>query len=211
MRSSGRIASIAIAISATTSGSSPVLASPQGTAAIAQSIGMCERATQGGRMVFPPDAQVYFGAFDVGTTKGLSNLPDLIKRYAKTGALAAVDAPSLFLRFSAPNGETWSVIRAKTFTCDVVATGFRGSETDQDVLNEMTRNGWVLVKSVPPAVPNGLSQYVLTKMLPASGDPTYGIRAHIKSMGFADSLANGVQMEIDLVAGQLSSRQTQKP
>ncbi|MGV3769774.1 MAG: hypothetical protein ACO1NM_07070 [Sphingobium phenoxybenzoativorans] len=162
-------------------------------------------------MVFPPDAQAYFGAFDVGTTKALSNLPDLIKRYAKTGALSVADAPSLFLRFSAPNGETWSVIRAKTFTCDVVATGFRGSETDQDVLNDMTKSGWVLVKSVPSAVPNGLSQYVLTKMLPASGDPTYGIRAHIKSMGFAASLAGGVQMEIDLVAGQLSSRQPQKP
>ena len=211
MRLTSGLAFVIAAISSVATNVKPAFASPQGTETIAKAINICERATQGGQMIFPPDAQVYFGASNVGTTKALSALPDLLKRYARTGPLSAVDAPSLFLRFASPDGEAWSVVRAKTFTCNVVATGFRGSEVDQEVVGEMNKAGWTTVASRPSTGPNSLSQFLLTKMLPASGDPTSGIKAHMKSIGFAEPLASGVQMEIDFAAGQLSIRQPQKP
>ena len=211
MRLTSRFAFVVAAISGLATNTGPAFASPQGTAAIAKAIDMCEHATQGGQMIFPPEAELYFGASDVGTTKALSALPDLLKRYARNGPLSTADTPSLFLRFASPDGEAWSVVRGKTFTCDVVATGFRGSEVDQEIIGQMDKMGWAMVASRPSAVPNGLSQFLLTKMLPASGDPTSGIKAHMKSIGFAEPLASGVQMEIDFAAGQLSIRQPQKP
>ena len=187
-------------------GIAPASATQQGTTMISKAMSMCEASAQGGQIAVPADAGMYFDAPAVGQVQPLSALPDLIKRYAQTGPYAAAYSQNTFFRFSSKEGEAWSIVRDKTSACDVVVTGFHGSQIDQEVLDEMSKAGWTTQVSRAASAPNPLSQYVLIKMLPASGDPKLVIRAHIKSLGFGTDVANGVQMEINFVAGHFASK-----
>lgn len=190
-----------------TSGPLPETTTDNGV--IQQAIAMCEQITQGGKFDIPANAEIYTGMMKFGEFKPVTALPDLLKRYAGTGR-SAIDPPSMFLRFAGPHGGAWSVIHDRTFTCDVVTTGFDPSENDRAILDGMNKAGWTTIKSV--AVPPGsLSQYLLVKMKPTATEPSYGVRALARSLGFAPATAGGVQMEINFAAGQLSIRQPTNP
>lgn len=198
LRSAGAIALIAISAPAT-----HAFASPEAVSTIQKAAKICEKATQGGRMIIPAEAEIYVAAPVGPAMKPLSALPDLLKRY---GATSWPGAPTMYLRFAGNDGDAWSAIRGELFTCDVVATGFHGSVKNQEVLDQLTSEGWATVVSRAASQPGALSQFVMVKMQPNSTSPNYGIKAHIKSVGFSEATADGIQMEIGFVAGEVQIR-----
>ncbi|WP_157215190.1 hypothetical protein [Flavisphingomonas formosensis] len=179
----------------------PAAATQQGTETISKAISVCEQSAAGGQVVVPAGATMYVDLPPSGSTQPLSAVPDLLKRYVRSRTQAAVDFRNTFFRFGGEGGEAWSVVTAST--CDVVATGFRGAQTDQELLDAMVSQGWATHVARTATSANGLSQYIMRKTLDAAANPPLLGRAHIKSLGFDASLAEGVQMEINIVAGHL--------
>jgi hypothetical protein len=206
-----RLVPLTISIGAVLMITPPAFASPQATRTISQAVSICEQATQGGKMDFPSESTIYFGANNVGKTKALAALPDLLKRYAATGTNSTIDPPSFFIRFDVSGGgEAWSLIHPKTFTCDVVVTGMSSNQTNEEVVAHLNGSGWKTAISRPSDAGTSLSQFVFVKMMSEVKAPGYGIRAIVKSLGFAPAYAEGVQMEINLAAGQLAMRSSNR-
>jgi hypothetical protein len=134
--------------------------------------------------------------------KNFSALPELMKRFIATSSGGST--PDLVLQFHSSEGQVWAVVRASSATCDVAFSGFDNASIEAQVANAFSDSaGWTTITKRPGSTSSPLGQYVFVKRLPTNAAPAFGARAKMRSMGTTLALANGIQMDINLVAGDL--------
>ena len=136
-----------------------------------------------------------------------ADVPDLIKRFAATTVTGRTSAVSDFVKIPSQDGDVWIVV-GRGPVCDAMVTNSNGTANfPGTVLSELQSNqGWTLRMKSDATASSPLWAAVLTKSVPAKDAPQYGMRLRVQGLTKEFAKPDGVQLEINLAAGDIQSR-----
>jgi hypothetical protein len=200
------IVGAALVLAAQTAAAAP--AAPPLSEALGQAASFCEAALYTGSVGLPANATVYMSIpAAAGGVRPLSEIPELVQRFAATQPMGRTVAPNVAVRFLASEGEVWTIGYGEVAACDLMVTN--GSDVPALaaalVAGLDQEKGWDSVKAVPASAAMPLSQHVLVKPKPQADDPAYAFRVKVRWPDAPAADRDGVQLDMSYVAGTLKS------
>jgi hypothetical protein len=174
--------------------------------ALAQAAAFCEASLFSGGVQLPPNTIIYMRVpRAAGSVRPLSELPELVKRFAATQPMGRTTQTSGAVKFAASEGEVWAVNYGEMPACDLMVT--KGSNVPALaaalVRNLDEQGGWENVRTVPASASMPLSDHVLRKLKPQADDQNYGFRLRVRWPIETAADQNGIQLEMSYLAGTM--------
>jgi hypothetical protein len=196
------------ALAAPCAGSAQTAAGPSATRQTASildaansAIETCLSGITTGKMAPKADVEIY-AKQEMPGFKNFSALPGLISRFVAT--TGGGSAPDMVLQFHLTEGQIWAVVRASSASCDLAFSGFGDANVEAQIAGAFSDSaGWTTVAERPRSASAPLGQYLFVKRLPTASAPAFGARAKMRSMGTTPASADGIQMDINFLAGDL--------
>jgi hypothetical protein len=161
----------------------------------------CLSAITMGKMAPKADVEIYANQ-EVPGFRNFSALPGLIRRFVATSGGGS--APDMVLQFHSTEGQIWAVVRASNAACDMAFSGFGDANVEAQIAGAFSDSaGWTTVAKRPRSANAPLGEYLFVKRLPTTSSPAFGARAKMRSMGTTLASADGIQMDINFLAGDL--------
>lgn len=137
-----------------------------------------------------------------GTFKALADLPPLLKRFVATSGGGIT--PDFVMRFPTTEGQIWAIVRGSAGSCDLAFTGFNDAQVEPQVARLFSGGqGWTTAAQRPASAAAPMAYYLFAKRLPTPAAPAFGVRARMRGVGTTASTAQGIQLEINFIAGDL--------
>ena len=178
---------------------------PSAAEAINAAIDGCLEVAATGRLETRSPAVVYMMIpRSTASFKSINDAPDLVRRFISTSSGGM--QPQFVYHFRADKGEVWVVARTWVDRCDIAVTGMDEQSVGVQATTFFKASaGWqpAIRREAVSSAP--LSHYTFIKSMPLQTSPHYGFVASIKSVGTTAKTKDGVQLEINIAAGNVTN------
>jgi len=177
---------------------------PSASVALKSATAACSVAAATGRFETTSPVTIYMNIpRSTGQVQSIKDAPDLVQRYIATSAGGV--PPQLVYQFKATTGSVWAILRSWVDRCDIMVSGIEDKSVGDDAANFFAMgNGWRLVAKEN----SHLNRVKFVKIVPQANFQNYGIAALVSNAGASSDNLNGIQIEINLIAGDISLSDT---
>ncbi|WCM25439.1 hypothetical protein NDN01_15385 [Sphingomonas sp. QA11] len=178
---------------------------PSASNALTSAISACSVAAATGRFETTSPVAIYMNMpRSMGRVQSINDTPDIVRRYIATSAAGV--PPQFVYQFKTSTGGVWAVLRSWVDRCDIIVSGLEDRSVGDGATNAFADNaGWrpALKGTATHTTPPGRVSFV--KSLPQPRYPNYGIAASVTNLGTTADKSDGVQLEINIMAGDVLS------
>lgn len=175
--------------------------------ALQHSVELCARSVVGGDQSFGFPIDVYPN-FPVppnrrGDFQTAADVPELIHRFAATTQSGRIGWGGDFLKVPSAEGAIWVVVSGSMPFCDVGVTGLAQiPRLPRALVDQLQSDGWSLLAEQGTDESAPIWRLVLQKPAPEAEQANRVVRLTIQGIRVGSG-PDGIQMELNVVAGQL--------
>lgn len=159
-----------------------------------------EYCSHAGPQIFQSKIETEAYADGFPNTKPMSELPEAIQNFVSDSS--RFSPIGIVFEIRSPDGQIW--LAPSNVRCDVAFTGFKNSDVENTVISAFAESsGWTTRLAQPKSEKMPLTRYLFQKSLPTKSEYPFISRAQLRSLGTTTETADGIQIEINFLKGEL--------